>query len=206
MRSVVQKVLQMSYMELLYEGARPEPRLRRLLGHVTTYENASRWCWQNQKERASFLDDEGGQDRGANRADKGRRHQDAILETTPTQGRRVWTLSELQVTIQSKLEHQPQFTVTATEVTEDSDESGGSDESEEGDDCSICSTDEDPVIERMELLQEAVSLRDSDNRAAEQSRCRSTRGKPDDDRKLWQQPPRVLSDRERKQAFEEVWL
>jgi hypothetical protein len=44
-------------MELIYESALPEPRLNRLLGHVSTFETTSLWC-QEDKKRIFYIDDE----------------------------------------------------------------------------------------------------------------------------------------------------
>ena len=54
-RSTAWKILQSSHMELLYELARPEPRLRKLLGHFSVYEDASQWLQENEKNSVSLL-------------------------------------------------------------------------------------------------------------------------------------------------------
>ena len=119
-----QKMLQMSYMELLYEYARPEPRLRRRLGHVGIYENASRLCGERGQE-----DVVGHQGR-----EKGicgdENHQLWPVRTSSNQVQRARTFSDPQALARPKLEHQQLRTPTETAITEVSD---GSDESRDSD-------------------------------------------------------------------------
>jgi hypothetical protein len=121
MRSTAQKILQMSYMELLYEGASPEPRLRRLLGHVSTYENTSNWCQEDKKKNFSYVDDEKDKASEEGRVENdGHQNGDFTRDATQVEHVRRW--SEFQATIQSQLQHQQLVVVTAEEVTEGSDE------------------------------------------------------------------------------------
>ncbi len=224
MPSTAQKILQMSYMELLCETARPEPRLRRILGHVGIYENASLLC-RSMEERGfcpgreveKTRKDEAGED-------ESRRCRPVRPSSTKVQ--RVRTFSGFQAITQSELERRRLCNVTSTGTTEGSDgsdDSDGSDESDESDDSdksegsgaaepgdegnddSVLCESEHVVIERVELVQKAILSRDSNDLSREISRCRSSRGERDDDGQLWQQQPRVFTHVESEQAFYNVW-
>jgi hypothetical protein len=111
MPSTAQKIIQMSYIELLYEHARPEPRLRRLLGHVGIYGHASRLFQERmQKSIVCF-------DREEEKMSEDESRQSQPVGTSFTEARLVWTFSDFQALIRSKLEHQQLWDVTATEVT-----------------------------------------------------------------------------------------
>jgi hypothetical protein len=132
-RFIMDRMAQVSYIELLSEHMRPEPRLRRLLGHVSIYENATRWQWQMmEKIELSFIEERERMTRdAATRAGNG---QHGPLTTTIDESQRVQTFSEFQAMIRSSLENLPLCTVTEKEMTEDSkesDRSSGSEESEE---------------------------------------------------------------------------
>jgi hypothetical protein len=193
-------------MELLYEHARPEPRLRRLLGHVGIYETASRLCRERMQKSVFCLD------RG-----EAKMVEDGIRPSRPvrasyTETQPVPTFSDFQPMIRSKLQHQQLCDVTTTEITEGSD---GSDESEEieasesGDDNHddrLLSESEHSFIKRVEILEKASSLMDSDDLAREMSKCIITTGEQIDDEQIWGQQQRVLTPIESTQAFHNVWL
>ena len=151
----------MSHMELLCEGARPEPRLLRLLGHCSTYENTSRWWQENNKKNVFYTADE-----------KEEARESGVSTKRPTDMQSVRDLSEYQTTIQSQLQYPQLPTVTVIEYSVDSDES---DESDDDDNGSITSDDESLVLERIESSMEAFSLRDDGNHASDLSRCRSAK-------------------------------
>jgi hypothetical protein len=131
-RFKMDRMAQVSYIELLSEHMRPEPRLRRLLGHVSMYENATRWQRQTvEKIELPFTRERERMTRdAAARAGNG---QHGPLTTTVDESQPVQTFSEFQAMIRSSLENLPLYTVTETEMTEDSkesDRSSGSEESE----------------------------------------------------------------------------
>src|SRR6266516_1501191 len=99
-RATAQKILQVSHMELLYEGAHPEPRLRRLLDHVSAHDNADRWCQENKRKSIFYIRDhkEKAQEETATAGDTS--HQNGMSLKSPTKEQRFRTLSEFQVAIQ----------------------------------------------------------------------------------------------------------
>ena len=220
-RITAQKILQMSHMELLQEGARPEPRLHRLLGHVTAYENASQWCLENRRECIFYMGDkkEKAGDKRAATDDNGR---DGLSSRFPTQVQYFRTLSEFQVATQSQLKPRTSITVNATEVGADSDDSDSSDSSDEtyesdshddddhyhdGNDTRICSHNKDAGMKRVEYMTNTLSLKvDRNNKAADISMHKVAKGEQDDDRKIWEQQPRVFTDSESKRAYDDMWL
>ena len=219
-RITAQKILQMSHMELLQEGARPEPRLHRLLGHVTAYENASQWCLENRRECIFYMGDkkERAGDKRATTDDNGR---DGLSSRFPTQVQYFRTLSEFQAAAQSQLKPRTSITVSATEVNadSDSDSSDSSDESYEsdshddddhyhdGNDTSICSHNKDAGMKCVEYMTNALSLKvGGNNKAADTSIYKVAKGEPGDDRKIWEQQPRVFTDSENKRAYDDLWL
>ena len=130
-RITAQKILQISHMELLQEGARPEPRLHRLLGHITTYENASQWCLENRREGIFCIGDKQ-EKAGDKRATTNDNSRDTLSSKLPTQVQCFRNLLEFQVATQSQLQDRTLVTVNAIEVDADSDDSDSSD-SDSGD-------------------------------------------------------------------------
>jgi hypothetical protein len=199
-------------MELLYEHARPEPRLRRLLGHVGIYEHASRLHQERMQESILYFD------REEEKMGENESRQSRPVGTSFTEARPVRTFSNFQALIQSKLEHQQLCDVTATEVTGGKDESDESGESEESADSEAGESDDDDhddsiflesehaVIKRDEFLKKALSLGDGDDLAREMSRCTITKGKQIDDDQMWEQQQRVLTQSESEEAFYNVGL
>jgi hypothetical protein len=220
-RITAQKILQMSHMELLQEGARPEPRLHRLLGHITAYENASQWCLENKRECIFYMGDkkEKAGDKRATTDDNGR---DELSSKFPTQAQYFRTLSESQVAAQSQLKPWMSITVSATEVDADSDDSDSSDSSDEtyesdshddddhyhdGNDTRICSHNKDAGMKHMEYMTNALSLKvGGNNEAADTSIYQVAKGEQGDDRKIWEQQPQVFTDSESKRAYDDTWL
>jgi hypothetical protein len=220
-RITAQKILQMSYMELLQEGIRPEPRLRRLLGHITTYENANQWCLENRRECIFCTGDkqEKAGDKRATTNDNGR---DGLSSKLPTQVQCFRNLSEFRVAMQSQLQGRTLVTVNATEVGADSgdgDSSDSSDESYEGDshddddhhdddnDPRICSRNSDAGMKRVEYMTNTLSLKvGANNKATDTSMYKSAKGERDDDRKIWEQQPRFFTSSESKRAYNDMWL
>src|SRR2546423_832350 len=102
--------------------------------------------------------------------------------------------------------------VTAREVTEDDDDSESSDESDEGDsgdddeDVRVLNHNGKPTIELTYFSKEDFSPSNNKNNALRCQRYRSAKGEEDDDQKLWEQQPRVLTESESEQAFYSVWL
>ena len=129
-RITAQKILQLSHMELLQEGARPEPRLHRLLGHITTYENANRWYLENRREGIFYIGGKQGKagDKGATTNNNGR---DGLSSKSPTQVQCFRNLSEFQAAMQSQLQDRTSVTANATEVDTDNDDSDSSDSSDD---------------------------------------------------------------------------
>lgn len=202
----------MSYMELLSERARPEPRLRRLLGHVRIYENATRLQQQKmEKSVFSFGEEEEEGKRARDAASGAESGRFRPLTASLKEVERVQTFSEFQAMIRSNLEHQPLCTMRVAEITEDSDESDGSEESEgreSGDEDhgdSISGEGEHRVVERIVLLQKAFMLRDREGLAVEVSSYPITKGEQDDDPRLWERAP-MLRSSGREEALYDVWL
>src|ERR1700733_4836581 len=192
-RITVQKILQMSYMELLQEGARPEPRLHRLLGHITTYEKANQWCLENRREGILYVGDKQGKagDRGATTNDNGR---DGFCSKPPPQVQCFRNLSEFQAAMQSQLQNRTLVTVNATEVDGSSDDSDSSDESYESDfhdndnhhdgdnGPRIYSHNNDAGMKRMEFMTNTLSLKvGANNKATDTSMFKSAKAEQDDD-------------------------
>jgi len=219
-RITAQKILQMSHMELLQEGARPEPRLHRLLGHIRVYENASQWCLEDKRECIFYMGDkeEKARDKRATTNDNGR---DGLSSKFPPQMQYFQTLSEFQVAAQSQLHPQTLITVNAREVDpdSDSDSSDSSDETSESDsyddddhyhdgiDTRICSHNKDAGMKRVEYMMNALSSKaDGNNKATDISMYNVAKGEQDDDRKIWGQQPRVFTDSEIKRAYDDMWL
>jgi hypothetical protein len=238
-RITAQKILQMSYMELLQEGIRPEPRLRRLLGHVTTYENANQWCLENRRECIFYTSDkqEKAGDKRATTNDNGR---DGLSSKLPTQVQCFPNLSEFQMAMQSQVRGRTLVTVNATEVGADSDDSDSSDSSDDGvsgdssdesvsgdssdesyegdshdhddhhdndNDPRVCSHNSDAGMKRVEYMTNTLSLKvGANNKATDTSMYRSVKGEQDDDRKIWEQQPRVFTSSESKWAYNDMWL
>lgn len=202
----------MSYMELLYENARTEPRLRRLLGHVSIYENASRIYWERMQKIAFCLD------KGEEKTVEDESRQSRPVRTSFTKAQRVQTFSDLQAMSQSKLEHQQLCNVTTTEITEDSDESDESRESDESEESEASESSNDDhdngilngnahaVIERVGILMKASLSKDSDDLASQMSRSTITKGEQTEDEQLWEYQQQILTQRESEQAFHDVWL
>jgi hypothetical protein len=204
------KVLQLSHMELLCEVERAEPRLRRLLGHISTYENVSHWCQQNQKKSVPSL---GRDEEGKHPGMQDDTDRNGVAMTESTYVPKAWTLSGLEAAIGLQLKSQRLVTVTATEVTQDSDSSDDGDEYEIDsddifDDDGIWSDDENLIEELIECTNQKLSLRDCNDCAGadDLSPNESTKNVMLQDRELWSQQPRVLSDSESEQAFHRMWL
>ena len=164
----------MSHTELVYEGARPEPRLRRLLGHVSANENASRWCQENRRTTLFNLRVE--QEKAEERqAIQNARRQHGMSPRSSTPVSRCRSPSDFRVANPPKLQHPQVVTVQTTEVDSDSDsDSDDSDSREEVCD-SDSSDDEDyendiglrvysheerPKTEHIEYLAKSLSLKD----------------------------------------------
>jgi len=144
------KIHQISHMEILQEGTRPEPRLRRLLGHISTYDNVEQWRMDNQQQ--IFLAETA-------------RYQKAQIVPLPKPTCRATvsssdpqlklrTLAQFQAAVRSHFEVEKETTVSTEEVLSDSDSEEDEDENELNDDSDNESTwsnetwnDEDPVIE-----------------------------------------------------------
>lgn len=201
-----QKMLQMSYMELLYEYARPEPRLRRLLGHVGIYENASRLCREKEQKDVTGLvleekgnwGEEGGQPRPVRRS------------STKIQFAR--TFLEPQPVIRPKLQDQQLHATIETEiaeVTNGSDDSEDSDSSESSDDDhgeSFLRENEHMAIDGDGPLKKSSSFTSASDLARQMAKCIDTREVQSEDEQLWEQQQRVFTQRESDQAFYSVWL
>jgi hypothetical protein len=220
-RIIAQRILQMSHIGLLQEGARPEPRLHRLLGHTTAYENASQWYLGNKRECIFYVGDkkEKARDIRATTDDNGR---DGLSSKSPTQAQYFQTLSEFPVAAQSQLKPQMSVTVNVTEVDADSDDSDSSDSSDEtyesdshddddhcyyGNDTRICGHNKDAGMKRVEYVTNALSLEvGRNNKATDISMYKVAKGEQDDDRKIWEQQPRVFTDSESERAYDDMWL
>lgn len=158
---VVNKLCQLSHMAILHEGMRPEPRLRRLLGHISTYDNAERWRTENQQQIYDF---EMARHNNAQKLLKLKpAYQSSIIPSGPTLKLR--TLAEFQVAIGAHLQAEQQTTVSTEEVFLESDSEEEADSSEtpddDSDDESTRSDEEDPIIELIEegtmsLLQQDI--------------------------------------------------
>jgi hypothetical protein len=144
------KIHQISHMEILQEGTRPEPRLCRLLGHISAYDNVEQWRRDNQQK--IFL------------AETARYQQAQIVRLAkPTcqatasgseSPLKLRTLAQFQAAVRSQVEVDKETTVSTEEVLSDSDSEEDEDETESDDDSDNESTwsdetwyDEDPIIE-----------------------------------------------------------
>jgi hypothetical protein len=148
-RSVATHIQHCSYMELLYEQDRPEPRLSRVLAHGSVYENASRWCEQNLRvsrnaTNKSFQLSGPQQQQQCYSCCPDRKTVDTQLQTSITASiLRVRTLSQLQglINLQAQLKEHHLVTVSAVAVCSernsdsdyDSDSSGTSSEEDDDD-------------------------------------------------------------------------
>lgn len=142
-------LLQLSYQELLRESEKAEPRLSRLLGHVSLYENVAHW--QTEAETGLRPFDKGKADvtseilpASSNAFDFGQKAN--RVRSTAT----LSTLAEFQAFICEQMESKKVVTVMTEEVCSDSDfeDELGSDEtySDESGDYSESSDDEGNLI------------------------------------------------------------
>jgi hypothetical protein len=202
-----------SYIELLSEHTRPEPRLRRLLGHVSIYMNATQWQRQMMEDtELSFIE---GEERmtsdAASRAESGQRGPLAASVDKP---QRVHTFSEFQARIRANSEDLSLCTVTATEMTgdgEESDESSESEGSEESEWCEIGGGDlgdnisgESEDAECIELPPYAFMLGDGKGAAVEWPSWPIGKGAQIYHPQSWGQQPRVLTTSGSETAFFDV--
>ena len=152
------KLRQISHMEILQEGTRPEPRLRRLLGHINTYDNVERWRLDNEQQivASELIHHKECQTARMTRPIC----QPSVASSQPTLKLR--TLSEFQAAVRNHFEVEKETTVNTEEVSSDSDsedeteseassddEWDNEDESETDDDSdadSAWSDGEDPII------------------------------------------------------------
>lgn len=118
----------MSHMELLCESARPEPRLHRLLGHISIYESTNRWCHEDNN-RVVDLNNEKEKVEINGRLEKSSdRNESSAKNATSVYGIR--KLPNPHARIQTKQQQHQLVTVTAKEVGECSEESDSYEESE----------------------------------------------------------------------------
>jgi hypothetical protein len=152
------KLRQISHMEILQEGTRPEPRLRRLLGHINTYDNVERWRldYEQQIIASEMIHHKECQTMRMTKPIC----QSSVASSQPTLKLR--TLSEFQAAVRNHFEVEKETTVNTEEVSSDSDsedeteseassddEWDNEDESETDDDSdadSAWSDGEDPII------------------------------------------------------------
>lgn len=199
MQSTAQKIMQISHIELLYESARPEPRLGRLLGHVGTYENTRRWYEQTKNENISckFRDKEEGEiymrRRGKIRGIESSAQRSAHVQ-------HVQTLLEPQAMIQSQLQDQQFVVVTEEEVLEDSDEGDlneerhssrdsqvsdfSSDASGDSDDSHSCRDNAGLETDRVQRVMHAFSIEDGNYNGRKRSNYEGKHTEENEDRKL----------------------
>ena len=212
-----QKILQLSYMELLYERAQPDPQLRRLLAHIDMWENANRMYRDEMKKRVFRL----GEKRKKMAEDDAREHQHRQFRRSRTsldKVQRARTLSEFQAMTRSEPENNSLRETTTAEAIDDSDErddSGCSDQSGESQasepghedhDDEIWNQSKHPISERVEILKKPFSVRDDENLAKDLSKCTIMEQKQDSDHQLWEEQPHVFSYNESEQAFYDIWL
>lgn len=155
-------LLQVSNEEILREEKSQEPRLRRLLGHISTFENVSRWRTENeQKERIAKTDQ---RNEFKNSQAPKSQYRSSIAPSGSTLKLR--TLADFESAICAHVVAEKQTTVFTEEVTSDIDFEDENDPDEtqddESDDESAWSDDEDPIIEFIKqgtrcLLQQDVS-------------------------------------------------
>jgi type II secretory ATPase GspE/PulE/Tfp pilus assembly ATPase PilB-like protein len=138
----------MSHMMVVREGTRPEPRLRRLLGHIATYDNAEQWRKDNQQkifheESAAY-------------------HQAQVVHVTKPlchativtdKELKLRTLVHIQAAVRGQLQQQKETTVMTEEVLSSDSES----ETEEAEE------DEDEESESEEEEEEEEEEEDSDD-------------------------------------------
>lgn len=144
------KIHQISHMEILQEGTRPEPRLGRLLGHISAYDNVEKWRMDNQQQ--IFL------------AETVRYQQARVVPlpkptcqatVSPSDNPlKLCTLAQFQAAVRSQFEVEKDTIVSAKEVLADTDSEEDEDENESDDDSDNESAwsdetwnDEDPIIE-----------------------------------------------------------
>lgn len=111
------KLRQISHMEILQEGTRPEPRLRRLLGHINTYDNVERWRLDNEQQIVASEMIHHKECQTARMTEP--ICQSSVLSPQPTLKLR--TLSEFQAAVRNHFEVEKETTVNTEEVFSDSD-------------------------------------------------------------------------------------
>jgi hypothetical protein len=173
-------------------------------------------CLENWGEDTFHVGDkqERARDKGAITDNNGR---DELSTKLATQMQSCQTLSELQAAMRSQPQGQMLITVNATEVGADSDSSDSnddsasddsSDESYESDshddddddhddiDTRICSHDSDAGMKRVVYMANTLSLEtDGNNKGMDTSMYKNAKGEQDDDRRIWEQQPRVFISR-----------
>jgi hypothetical protein len=207
-------MVQVSYIELLSEQARPEPRLCRLLGHVSIYENATRWQRQTmEKIELPFVDEKEKTTReAASGAESGQRWP---LTTSVDNSQHVQTFSEFQTMVRSNLENAPLCTVTTTEMTGDSEEGDGSDGGEGSEESEGREFGDGEIGDSISgegeagagigLPPNAFLLRNGEDVAAEWSSYPIRKGEQMDHSHLWGQL-RMLTTTGNEVAFHDFWL
>jgi hypothetical protein len=208
----------MSHMELLCESTRPEPRLHRLLGHISIYESTSRWCHEDNN-RVVDLNDEKEKVEVNGRLEK-RSDRNESSAKNAASVHRIRKLPKLQAKIQNQQQQHQLVTVTAKEVGECSEESDSCEESELSDSCEeselsdssdeshadcIWSDNQSLVNEHMRFSLKAKSLNDGTKYGKELSRSKATKSEQNDDQKTWIQQPRVLTKSESELEFHSLW-
>ena len=155
---VATKLLKISYMEMLYESNRSEPRLNRLLGHVSIYDNVNRWCTENAEKLSHFEE--------RIKRQKAQSTLKSTLEcpknTNQSHSVKIRKLAEFQATICAHTEAETQKTVITEDILSKSDSEDEFDSEETlGDDSGDDSTwndDEDPFIDLIERDKESLLL------------------------------------------------
>jgi hypothetical protein len=146
----------MSHLMVVREGTRPEPRLRRLLGHIATYDHAEQWRRDNQ-DRIFH-------------AESAAYHQAQVVAVTKPlcqativtdKELKLRTLVQIEAVVRNQLQRLEETTVMTEEVLSSDSESETEEDEEEEDesdeDDSDCEStwsedtwnDEDPILELM---------------------------------------------------------
>jgi len=163
MLTATKHVLQKSHMEIVTERSSSQPRLGRLLGHISAYDNAHRWCSENGDQIAQS------EQEARDIRDRIEQKNDHFYQQNRYRSKSIQTLAQFQAAIRSHFESESQTVVTTAEVIPDcdfevnpADEDSDETHSNESEEDSDWSDGDDPLIDfiiegtRILLLHDAT--------------------------------------------------
>lgn len=119
-KAAVNDLLQLSYRELFRESEKAEPRLSRLLGHLSLYENVARWQAGVERELLPFvklkLEEVSGTSPASSDALELGKKANRIRSTATLS-----SLAEFQAFVREQMESEKIVNVTTEEMCSDSD-------------------------------------------------------------------------------------